>query len=64
MFPIDRWRLQVSTVVHARDSETILAVASATRSVQGSISTVQHPEAGMGIFAARNVGKGERVGNY
>lgn len=62
--PLDSWGHQLSTVVHGSDPYTLRAVSCAALPVQVCMYTAQPPEAIIGVFTARIIGKGELGGNY
>lgn len=53
----------MSAIVHGNDRNALLDLEGAVIYDQVCTCKVQHPEAGMGVFTASNIGKGQLVGN-
>lgn len=56
-FPLNIWGPRMHAIFHTSDANTLLSVECAALCVQVRTSTVQHPDAGMGVSADRKCGK-------
>ena len=62
--PVHAWPLQMQVALHQADNETLLQADAAANGVMVCRSSINHPRAGRGCFAARSFEKDELIGCY